>query len=129
MTSIETSMNNALVGTIDHAGEHAEARYNFPVDFKGFDGHFPGHPILPAVLQIMLGKLVCNVVAGELLRVTSISRAKFSQEIPPATDIHVAVDRKELSAENTHRFSVKLSVDTMTAATFTLFCETERTNA
>ena len=27
----------------------------FPEDFPAFQGHFPGHPILPGVVQILVG--------------------------------------------------------------------------
>ncbi|SHI70659.1 hypothetical protein ACQ0P8_03480 [Halodesulfovibrio aestuarii] len=129
MTPIEQSLMNALVGTITCTGESAEACYHLPEDFEGFNGHFPGHPILPAILQFMLGRLVCSALAGESLRVTSISRAKFSHEIQPEVDIYVQAVRKDISAENIHRFSVTLTVGTAQASTFSLFCVAEQEHA
>lgn len=129
MTPIEESIMKSLVGTVVSDGETATACFNFPKKFEGFDGHFPGHPILPAILQFMVGRLVCCALAELPLRVKSISRAKFSQEIQPEKDIHVQVVRKEISAENVHRFAVTFTVNEAKASIFTLFCVAEPVDA
>ena len=129
MTPIEESIVDSLVGTITCEGASATACYNFSKDFQGFDGHFPDYPILPAVLQIMVGRLVCSALSEVPLRVQSISRAKFLQEIPPETDVQVQVTCKEISTDNVHKFAVTLLVNTAKASTFSLFCVAEQEHA
>lgn len=66
-----------------------EQTYVFPTEFTGFQGHFPGTPILPAIIQIMA---VRNAVAEQMdkqLHVTQIARTKFMKTITP--DIAVTV--------------------------------------
>ncbi|KAF1074915.1 hypothetical protein [Halodesulfovibrio sp. MK-HDV] len=129
MTPIEESIVDSLVGTVTCEGTSAEACYNFPKDFQGFDGHFLNYPILPAILQIMVGRLVCSAVSGVPLRVKSISRAKFLQEISPETNVQVQVTCKEVSTDNVHKFAVALFVNAAKASTFSLFCVAEQGHA
>ena len=129
MTPIEESIVDSLVGTITCEGASAKACYNFSKDFQGFDGHFPDHPILPAMLQIMVGRLVCSALSEMPLRVKSISRAKFLQEIPPETNVQVQVTCKEISTDNVQKFAVTLFVNAAKASTFSLFCVAEQGHA
>lgn len=67
----------------------------FDEDFIGFCGHFPGYPILPAVVQVMTAQLVAEEEGGERLSPASVSRAKFLIQLRPGEKIEVTVrDRK-----------------------------------
>lgn len=60
-----------------------EQTYVFTTEFTGFQGHFPGTPILPAIIQIMT---VRNAIAEQMesqLQVTQIARTKFMKTITP----------------------------------------------
>ena len=66
----------------------------------GFDGHFPGDPILPAVVQLMAGALALEE-AGQRLdhsgwAVSSVSRAKFIRPVRPGASLCVE-GRAEIS--------------------------------
>jgi len=58
-----------------------ERTYVFAPDFVGFQGHFPGAPILPAIMQIMTIRQAVAEQTGENLRVARILRTKFMQTI------------------------------------------------
>lgn len=122
MTPIEKDLADTLVGSIVCKQNTATATYNLPKSFKGFDGHFPGHPILPAVLQVMLGKIVCNALTSRPLAVKSIERAKFMQEISPDMNIQVSATQKDVSEQGIYRFSVTFEADKGKVSTFSMRC-------
>jgi len=62
-----------------------------PVDFPGFEGHFPGEPILPAVLQLMAVRLLAETMAGTSLDSVGGERLKFKGMVRPAEEIMVRV--------------------------------------
>jgi 3-hydroxyacyl-[acyl-carrier-protein] dehydratase len=62
-------------------------RFCFPDDFPGFSGHFPGYPILPAVVQLIASMCLIEEQKGHPLRLDSVQNAKFLQEIRPGNEI------------------------------------------
>jgi 3-hydroxyacyl-[acyl-carrier-protein] dehydratase len=63
--------------------------YCFEPDFVGFSGHFPGYPILPAVIQIFTGLITAEEIKGCPLQLIAITKAKFHIEIRPGYEVHV----------------------------------------
>lgn len=122
MTPIEKDLADTLIGSIVCEQNTAAATYNLPPSFKGFDGHFPNHPILPAVLQIMLGKIVCNALTSKPLTIKSIERAKFMQEISPNMNIQVKAIQKDVSEHGIYHFSVTFEADMGKVTTFSMRC-------
>ena len=68
-------------------------RYVFGAEFPGFAGHFPGRPILPAVLQIMAATLLAETATGRHLQATAIERAKFVRPIVPGELVEIICRR------------------------------------
>jgi len=62
-------------------------RYCFTDDFIGFSGHFPGYPILPAVVQMMAALCLIEEQKGHQLQLNSVQNAKFLQEIRPGNEL------------------------------------------
>ncbi|MEN8126655.1 MAG: hypothetical protein ABFR90_02500 [Planctomycetota bacterium] len=58
-----------------------EKEYIFPQSFLGFQGHFPGKPVLPAVVQIMLFRESIAEELAQPLEIAKITRAKFLKVI------------------------------------------------
>ena len=56
-------------------------------DFVGFEGHFPGHPVLPAVVQILMAEITISQATGTDRRTEGIRNAKFLRPVPPGTCI------------------------------------------
>ncbi len=91
--------------------------FTFPPSFMGFDGHFPGRPILPGMVQIMAATLVAG--SGGPLALEKISRAKFSRIVEPGETIRVEADLAEKNSRI--QAVVRILVGEETAATMTLF--------
>jgi 3-hydroxyacyl-[acyl-carrier-protein] dehydratase len=70
-----------------------EAVFMFPKNLPVFGGHFPGRPLVPAILEleIVLAALE-RFFTGSALRIVSIERAKFLREIKPGESIKLLAD-------------------------------------
>ncbi|MBU0483431.1 MAG: hypothetical protein KKB30_02820 [Proteobacteria bacterium] len=70
----------------------------FPADFPAFDGHFPGQPVLPAVIQLV----VVRMLAGDLLQMplTTVKTGsmKFKGMIMPTERISIKVVLKKIDS-------------------------------
>lgn len=62
------------------AGE-LRARFLFPAEFVGFQGHFPGRPVLPAVCEIQAALAMLETWKGRRARLREIVQAKFSAPV------------------------------------------------
>ncbi len=58
------------------------ARFVFPTDFIGFQGHFPGNPVLPGICKIQAVMAMCRAVRNEPVILSEVITAKF---IAPVT--------------------------------------------
>ncbi len=65
------------------------ARWNFPSSFTGFSGHFIGQPILPAVVQLTLVRLLAEKGLHQSLFPEKFVKTKFRQIVEPALDFEV----------------------------------------
>ncbi len=56
----------------------------FDRDFPGFEGHFPGNPIVPGVCEISLVELLAQLTTGnDTLRTRRIVQVKFRVPLVP----------------------------------------------
>ena len=58
-----------------------EKEYVFGPNFLGFQGHFPGKPVLPAVVQIMIFRESIAEELAQPLEIVKVTRAKFLKVI------------------------------------------------
>lgn len=65
-----------------------------PASFVGFSGHFPGYPIVPAVVQIFMAQLVAEQYLRVSKTIGSVERAKFLRQLKPDDAIDVCCQRK-----------------------------------
>lgn len=63
-----------------------------------FDGHFPGHPILPGVIMVEMMFQACGLygrmdspVKGKSGRAIKITDASFRQEVSPNTELTIYI--------------------------------------
>ena len=97
--------------------------FSFPPDFVGFAGHFPGDPILPAVVQIGLGVVLSQGLLAEKAghqRLETVTRAKFLRKLKPGETITAQCTRRARHGPDSESFSVVLTVDQQQAAAYTL---------
>jgi 3-hydroxyacyl-[acyl-carrier-protein] dehydratase len=71
----------------------------FGPSFLGFQGHFPGQPVLPAVVQIMILRESIIQQLQRELDIAQIARAKFLKVILPNTTLVANWTIKELDGK------------------------------
>ena len=91
-------------------------RYCFSDDFPGFSGHFPGYPILPAVVQLIAAQCLIEGQNGHQLLLSSVQNAKFLQEIRPGKEILIQCTDCQVKGEPGSRIEIHL--DGKIAASF-----------
>jgi 3-hydroxyacyl-[acyl-carrier-protein] dehydratase len=70
-------------------GQGYELTFHFGDDFLGFQGHFPGHPILPAFVQLLLGECAVRMRREHPWSLRRIERSKFLRPIGPNEPVTV----------------------------------------
>ena len=93
--------------------------YSFDNDFIGFSGHFPGYPILPAVLQLLLAQLLIEKQKGYKIKVTSLKKAKFLSQIRPLDEITVRC--VDMSSDENTRSKVSITSGDRLVASFNMY--------
>lgn len=79
----------------DPVARSGRARLCCPEDFTGFAGHFPGAPILPAVVQLMAVRLLAETIAATPLEEVAAERLKFKGMVQPAEVINIQVNLRQ----------------------------------
>ncbi len=89
--SVQSSCRDLFV--IDHDDEQLEvsAVFSFSDDYLGFQGHFPGRPILPAVAQLAAVRCVVEHYLKKEVKPAGYSRVKFRGMICPEQEMKVRV--------------------------------------
>ncbi len=110
------------VRTLDEGRSH-ELAFRFDASFTGFQGHFPGHPVLPAFVQLLMGQCALRVRSARYWRLRQVERSKFLRTILP--DQSVTVRWQEQPLNDRLRCSFTVLADGEKAAVFTLQLDAE----
>lgn len=119
MNKIMQGIDAASLGTvkIDNTGA-LEGYYCFADSFAGFNGHFPGHPILPAIVEIM----IVVALVGEKMecrqRLVAVEDAKFLKPVLPWQKILVRCLPRTIKGRLL--YAAQLMVEDTTTATLLL---------
>ena len=90
MNELRRKIAAAATGPAAPDGPGATSRrYRFAPDFPGFAGHFPGDPVLPAVVQLLAAVCLAEDGEGRRLRLAGVGTAKFLFPIRPDEEILV----------------------------------------
>ncbi|MEQ8490339.1 MAG: 3-hydroxyacyl-ACP dehydratase FabZ [Marinovum algicola] len=111
------------------AGETATGIKNVTVNEWYFQGHFPGHPVMPGVLIVeamaqTAGALVVHSLGkeseGKLVYFMSINEARFRRPVHPGDQLRIPVIKQQARG-NVWRFEGKAMVEDnlMAEAVFT----------
>ena len=93
-------------------------------DFIGFDGHFPDYPVLPAMLQVLLGIIVSEDICGTRLTLQKLDKAKFMAQIRPEQNITVSCHLSRADSDDPQpaiKARVIISTTKQKMASMTLF--------
>ncbi len=102
---------------------------NVTINEPFFQGHFPGHPIMPGVLVVeamaQAGAIIMLVEIADrdkkLIVFTGIERAKFRQSVTPGDQLRIEVDVLSFRSR-AGRIEGKAYVDGKLACEATLTC-------
>lgn len=67
----------------------------FPADFPAFAGHFPGQPVLPAVMQLAIVRMLSSDLLQAPFALIGTEKIKFKTMIGPGESIEVQVSLAE----------------------------------
>jgi 3-hydroxymyristoyl/3-hydroxydecanoyl-(acyl carrier protein) dehydratase len=81
-----------------------ETRLAIPRDHPAFEGHFPGHPILPGVVLLAEALAAIEAATGHPPHAWTISSAKFLRPVDPGTPLTLAHERL---ASGAMRFEIR----------------------
>ena len=95
-----------------------EMTFFIPSIFSGFDGHFPGQPVVPGISQLLMAQVAIEKFYNKTMVIQSITRAKFIAQLSPEVSIKV-VWKTKVSDEKTV-YVCKLLVDSDIVSSFNL---------
>lgn len=81
------------------------AEFVFPADYAAFQGHFPGNPILPAVIQLAAVRFLARLLTGEPLLVLGFYRVKFRGVILPDEPVELFLELEHHDCQWSASFS------------------------
>jgi len=90
-------MKNRTISAWEDAilgGDATSVSYRVPADHPAFQGHFPGNPVLPGIVQIRLFLLSANRLTGKEWELQEVKRAKFLQPVLPNQTVTVKMSAK-----------------------------------
>ena len=81
-------IQSELLKRVQDFQRHEDGSYSaaitFDPAFTGFDGHFPGNPVVPAVCQLSAVEVLAHLALGrEELKLATISLMKFRAPLVP----------------------------------------------
>lgn len=119
MSRIRREMRNSTVEAIRANGDGFCCTFRFMADFVGFQGHFPGYPVLPAFIQILAAQVAVEEHTGAPLVLRQVKRAKFMKTIRPGDDVHIVWSEEEKDGGLISRVTITASGEK--AAVFVLY--------
>jgi len=123
MESIENSLRDVALSSsrVDEASGDIHGEFIFAPDFPAFAGHFPGHPVLPAIVQLAAVRVIVSATLGKRVIPLKIVRVKFKSMIGPGESVR-AVVKCVSEDESRFRLSFVLEGKKGTAASGEMIC-------
>jgi 3-hydroxyacyl-[acyl-carrier-protein] dehydratase len=126
MNALRRGVRASATGDLARTGpDTVVRRYRFAPGFIGFSGHFPGNPILPAIVQVCAVVSLAEEEGGKALRIASVRSAKFLSPIRPDDEVSIRCRRWVDSGEDI--CDATLTVAGKTSAAFQLRLAKEET--
>ena len=102
---------------IDDDRSGGAVRIRCPADLAAFEGHFPGEPVLPGVVQLAAVRLFSSRIAGVELTPVSTGRVKFNGMVKPEEVIDLRVNLERQDDQWVARFRIKRIGDKISSGT------------
>ncbi len=85
------------INDLDLSGDELIASISIKPDHSIFEGHFPGNPVTPGVVQMQMVKEILEVHFEKKLQLKSMGRCKFLHVLNPVntSDILVKINIRE----------------------------------
>ena len=99
----------------DDRAIQASAECTLPVSFIGFQGHFPQEPILPAIVQLALVRILTEIIIGKELIPVQYERTKFKAIVKPDDKLSISVRFARTADKYTGKFKI-ISEDAATVS-------------
>ena len=104
MDNLRSAIRESALGPVKETEKGTWVRsYCFAPDFIGFSGHFPGYPILPAFVQVLMVLTMAEEVKGRRLQVLTLERAKFQKEVFPGQEDNNPIPGKDHQRKEENR--------------------------
>lgn len=91
MNLMRGQLRDAMTAVQAADGEFA-ATFALPSDFVGFQGHFPGNPVMPGVCMVAAVLLAIEPAVGAAVRMARLKSAKFFSPIAPGDRLDLRGD-------------------------------------
>jgi 3-hydroxyacyl-[acyl-carrier-protein] dehydratase len=98
------------------------ASASVPGDSAWYDGHFPGHPLLPGIAILALVEeaiLAAEIEEGRTMRITGVGRVRFRLPVRPDEELALKISRQEGRGGWTYLFTVSLAGEPACTGAFT----------
>ncbi len=127
MSVLKEAIHRALIGPVETTSQgQIGAAFRFESSFIGFSGHFPGHPLLPAFVQVLLAVTTIEESKGLPVTITSLDNAKFQKEVHPGDT--VTVQCNPLSESPLLSFRIRMTSGQDPVASYTITCRKDLEN-
>ena len=100
MRTIKTEVVQHMSG-LEASDRTVTARFRFPEEFIGFQGHFPGKKVLPGVCEIQCALSLVEQARQKSVELKEITLAKYFAPVSPGEEIFCVVSDVADSGEFT----------------------------
>ena len=77
------------------------ARFNFPVGFVGFQGHFPGQPVLPGICKIQTVLVMLEQLNGDKQVLSEVVQAKYFAPVTCEQELYFECTKRDSDNSDT----------------------------
>lgn len=113
-------LEKSLQSMIETEDGRVRGVFSFSPDFPAFEGHFPGQPVLPAVVQVAAVRLLAARHLDVKLIPVSLNRSKFKAMVGPNEPMTITISLDQSGNDVTISFSI--TSETKKIATGEIVC-------
>ncbi len=119
--SLTKAIANCCTNWSGRSAQHPDSlqvvgTFIFPTDFPAFVGHFPGKPVLPAIMQLAAVTHLAGLALGTDIRAQHYHRTKFRAMIQPGDEIHIELKMDYSGSAWTGVFSLRNTTEVLVSS-------------